>query len=164
MQLSVPKRQLLAAARRYGNFDERQTMKKQLVVLTTFFILIFNFGCDDDHQNYADQNKFGLISDKLKEFKIPDSVNRSLLIAAYDEPFPQPGRILIVYDDSTRVSVTKICYINDSSVKTEPLIKIRDGEFKSKFSTENYRITLNTVYWSYVSGSLCTSYEYDRIF
>jgi len=139
-------------------------MKKQIIVLATFLALIINFGCDEDKDSYTDHGKCELPVDKLEEFKIPDSINTSLLVAAYDEQFPQQGRTFIVYDDSTRISATKFCYLINSTVKSESLIKIRDGEFKSKFTTENYRITLDNVYWSYLSGSLSTSYEYVRMF
>ncbi|MBK9283821.1 MAG: hypothetical protein IPM51_05815 [Sphingobacteriaceae bacterium] len=147
--------------------------------MTTFLSLLINFGCDESNNKYntderqrpigtvpslQDYVNGGLPPEKLEEFKIPDSINTSLIICAFDEHVPLNGRTFIVYDDTTRISATKISYLIDSTIKTEALIKIRDDEFKSKFTAENYRIASNKVYWGYINGSLSTSYEYLRLY
>ena len=157
---------------------EIKILKKPLTILIVCLYLTISFSCENDEENknlndekqgmtipnLEEYQNGGMPMEKLEEIKIPDSINTSLVIAMYDEHLPQEGRTIIVYDDSSRTSVTKISYLIDSSIKKEPLLKIREDEFKSKFTSENYIITMNNVYWGYSNNSgVNTSYEYLRL-
>ena len=153
-------------------------MRRSLLPVLYLFVLILSTSCEDDpaSQEYESQRPIGTIPDlseyinggmpveKLEEFKIPDSLDKKLIIAVYDEELPQAGRTFLLYNDSTRTTVTKLSYLKNSSCKKEELLKIRDDQFKSKFNAENYTITSDKVFWSYQSGALSTSYEYVRMY
>lgn len=153
-------------------------MSRSLLPFFYLFVLILSTSCEDnaDKQENESQRPIGAIPDltkylnggmpveKLEEFKIPDSLDKKLIIAVYDEELPQTGRTYLLYNDSTRTSVTKLSYLKDSSCKKEELLKIRDDQFKSKFNEEKYTITSDKVFWTYQSGALSTSYEYVRMY
>lgn len=153
-------------------------MSRSLLPFLCLIVLSFSISCEDNSptKENESQRPIGAIPDlteyvnggmpveKLEEFKIPDSLDKKLIIAVYDEELPQAGRTFLLYNDSTRTSVTKLSYLKDSSCKKEELLKIRDDQFKSKFNAENYTITSDKVFWSYQSGALSTSYEYVRMY
>jgi len=144
------------------------------IIIVTFLVTL---GCDSNSDSQADS---GLVktdsnysptadymeklpNQKLEEIKIPDSVDRDLVIAIYDQELPTQSRIILYYTDTTFLRIIKGTYSNNKITDKEELLKIKNSEFKTKSGNETYLIKPNHVSWAYSSGATSTSWEYIRL-
>lgn len=137
-------------------------MKKQIIIV--FISIIIMISCSDNIEEASNDNHN--IQNKTERFIIPDYINikRELIVAAYREVHPQDAYVIIVYNDTTQITATKMSYLNDSIFEVKDLIKIYYNQFRLKDdSTETYTITATTVAYMHQSGIFAMNAEYPRV-
>lgn len=80
----------------------------------------------------------------MESFKIPDSINTSLILATYYNS-EYDTQTLFVYTDSTKKTVKKIDYLPDSSSSADQLEILKRNEFRSDRYHVDYVIHENSV-------------------
>src|SRR5262245_4282148 len=124
-------------------------MIARLQVIVCLFGLVALFACEVEYEvdeNYIPPVPAPMVPETqpfhpIEEFRLPDSLARDLIIAAYDELMPLKARVALIYSDSTRKSALKISYLINGKVNVEPLIVLKPNEFRSKFTAETYVVT-----------------------
>ena len=91
---------------------------------------------------------------EMESFKIPDSINTSLIIATYYNS-DYDSQSLFVYKDETKKSVKKIDYLADSTIAVDQLEILKRNEFRSALYKVDYVIKENTI-------SIISTYPYDH--
>lgn len=113
-----------------------------------------NSGTEETALEKTFQNKIQLL--EMENFKIPDTINTSLLIACYQETDPA-GYTILVYHNENRKTVAKIKYQADGSVVTDSLLPVRFNEFRSAHYNLEYIVTKRSVTSVYKEKS-CTNF------
>jgi PBP1b-binding outer membrane lipoprotein LpoB len=136
-------------------------MKNYILSIITIIILI---SCSDNIEEASNDNHN--IQNKTELFIIPDyiDIKKELIVAAYREVHPQDAYVIIVYNDTTQITATKMSYLNDSIFEVKDLIKIYYNQFRLKNdSTESYTITDSTITLFRKNGIFAMNIEYPRV-
>lgn len=141
-------------------------MKTKLVI-AAFSLLCF-ISCERKSNEDPIKNKLdSILAEKeyhraTEFFVIPDYINTSLLAATFYEHHDPQGHALIVYNDTTRKTATKIKYLADGTLQTEKLVVTKFNEFISEINKSEYIIKETTVLYSFTSSNSGATFEYNR--
>lgn len=127
-------------------------------------VIIFFFSCAENTNELSD---CGSNTPKITErFIIPDNINinKEMIVAAYREMHPQDAYVIIVLNDTTEITATKMSYLNDSIFEVRELVKVYYNEFRLKSdSNEIYIITPTNVNYIHKNGMSIMTAEYPRV-
>ena len=98
---------------------------------------------------------------RIENFKIPDSINKTLMVATYYDVHSK-CHSLIVFNDSTKKTATQIQYLSDSTFTMDKLESTKFNEFTSIFNKGLYLVKENAVAYTYINGNQSVSFEYPR--
>jgi len=127
-------------------------MKKIVLFSAIGFVLFSCSGSDDQDPEFVFKRKIEKM--EMESFKIPDSINTSLIIATfYNSDFDSQS--LFVYTDENKKSAKKIDYLADSTVSVDQLEILKRNEFRSALQKVDYVIKENSV-------SIISTFPYDH--
>jgi len=109
--------------------------------ITFVFIILFT-NCKGEKGRTEASDKSS--HESTEGYVLPDSINTSLLVAAYHET-DNEGYSLILFDDATKQTASKITYKDDSATVTDRLKPIGLHEFKSDNYDQEYIIEARSV-------------------
>ena len=102
---------------------------------------------------------------QMESFRIPDSINTSLIICSYFDP-QFNIHSLLVYKNADKKSVDKIDYLVDSTATVDQLEILKANEFRSNRYQMDYVVEQNSVHRIQVRQggqyTLQKSQEYNR--
>ena len=93
------------------------------------------------------------------KFVLPDSINRSLLIAVYKTEEPLTVNVLI-YDNEEKASARKITYFDEGKAISELLFASRKNVFHNLEKRIEYTITERSVISSAILSPASVSYNW----
>jgi thioredoxin-related protein len=137
-------------------------MKKTVILIISIIMMT---SCSENIEEANDNNKN--VQSITERFIIPDYINikKELIVAAYREVHPQDAYVIIVYNDTTHVTATKMSYLNDSIFEARDLIQVYYNQFRLKNdSAEIYTIKDSTVSWFHQKGVFAHTAEYRRVY
>jgi hypothetical protein len=143
-------------------------MKKTIIISTTIILAHFLISCDEAKSKQDIESHLkSVLEEKAQQkeidsFVIPDSINTSLIVVTFFEFHEPRGHSIIVYNDSNKTTATKIKYLLDSTVQTDPLRTTKFNEFVSIINKSIYIVRENTVSYLYDNNGIGTTFEHER--
>ena len=116
----------------------------------------------DDYKGSLDSAlQCRLEQQKTESFVVPDSINKTLIVAVYYDVHSK-CHSLIVFNDTIKKTATQVQYLSDSTATIDKLITIKFNEFTSVFNKGLYVVKENAVAYTYINGNQSVSFEYPR--
>jgi len=141
--------------------------EKIIVISTTLILSNFLFSCDETKSEQDIGTHLQTVLEEkarqreIDSFVVPDSINTSLIVATFYEIHPK-GHSLIVNNDTGKTTATKIKYLPDSTVLTDPLQTTKFNEFTSTINKSVYIVRENTVSYLYSNNGIGATFDYNR--
>lgn len=136
-------------------------------IFTRSLFLSFLISChspEDERLEREYQFERSIDTLQMESFKIPDSINTSLIICSYfDAEFNIHS--FLVYKDADKNSVDKIDYVSDSTATVDQLEILKPNEFRSNRYLVEYVVEQSSVHriqMRYSQGPMQKSKEYKR--
>lgn len=130
-------------------------------------LTIFYMSCkspEDERLEREYQFERSIDTMQIQSFRIPDSINTSLIICSYFDP-EFNIQSLLVYKTAEKTSVDKIDYLQDSTSTVDQLEILKPNEFRSNRYLVEYVVEQSAVHriqMRHHEGAMQKSQQYKR--